>query len=668
MEITINTSKYAGLDLKKRTELYVANGIGIENLKWYVDTIRNSFKPLTLKNLKLLCPKLDATIPKEPSPVNHQILKDTFTLQSAVAISQISDSKASVTTENIVSLGLMANQMQRFDILFQGGDVPTYHMAKKPDDETKIDEKQEKIGQIRVVSGVAVFGKPVCEVYKNMGFKSITPATSYAVNAGVIVAVTMKFNNDNDCIMHPYVPTKLSVPGVERQMLSTGFANIAQTSFKHKPCSVYTIVADIAKKSDTVEMMLKPYEIGSLGQSVVSVQRTPMIAGCSFSDTPRDILKQWHAQGLSQLGKAKQLVKDSDTGFKAMNAPMKWKWVLEILAQIDIWCQVNVPKKVLVEDREEIQNVLEDRQADLVIAFYGAAGGRARRVFENKASVVAYDVKESPSVTKKVSEDDFIKYKIDRWITKDIFQHEVFSETAFVSDIFMDSWKGKIDPDGHKFVSGVIRGQIVNDSLVTCKKLPSVRAVKGFIPSTEQLRLYDGTYPFAVFRVCRPITSELIYLKVDTDDQFDQLKDYVAETVKGNPTYLKDRIKIIIGPNDFEAFLKFTTVCICEELNFQQRKLSLDPRIIMASPHNRKWSLEPDELPCLFVPKHMRVNCVNSMDNNSALFGGVVEGESWTDEDFAGIAEIDRAELGDGGEARALPGNVPTQVVNFNDD
>jgi len=665
MEITLNTSRYAGLDLKARTELYVANGVGIAHLKWYVDTIRGTFKPLTLRNLKILCPKLDATPPEEPSSANIALLKETFCLQSAVAISQISDTKASVTTENVVSLGLMANQTQRFDVLFQGGDVPTYHFAKKPDEITENDGTQEKIGQIRVVSGVAVFGKPICEVYKNMGFKSVAPATSYAVNAGVIVAVTMKFNNDSDCILHPYIPVKMSVPGVERQMLTTGFANIAQTSFKHKPCSVYTVVADIAKKSDIVEKMLKPYEVGTLGQPVVQVQRTPMIAGCSFSDTPRDILQQWHTEGLSQFGKAKQLIKDSDTGFKAMNAPMKWKWVLEVLSQVKTWEKVYKQTEVKVDERVEVQNVVEDVEREMVIAFYGAAGGRARRVFENKALVVAYDLKESPAVTKKVSENDFIKYKIDRWITKDIFQHEIFDETAFVSDIFMESWKGKIDPNGHKFVSGVLRGQIVNDSLVTCKRLPSVRAIKGFIPPTEFMKLYDGTYPFVAFRVCRPITCELIYLKVDTRDQFEQVKSSVALLLKNNPTYLKDRIRIINTPDDFESFLKFIMVCVCEELNFQQRKLSLDPRIIMASPHNRKWSLESDELPCLFVPKHMRVNCVNSMDNNSALFGGVVENERWTDEDFMGIPEVERGE-GDVGVRPAL--NVPLQIINFDDD
>jgi len=650
MEISENINETVRLDLKKRTDLYVANNITIENFRWHYNTRRDAMTPLTIRTFKQLCPKLETVDPKEPTEDQKRVLLETFSLQAATAISQIHDGKAAVSTENIISLSLMSNQMRRFDVGFFGGDVPTYKFCKiagrddfeeKGDDEIK-EKKQDFLGQIRVVSGVPVFGAAICTQFKDMGFKTITPVTAASVNTGVIVAVTMKFNTENNCIPHPFIPTKLGVPGCERQMLQTSFASLAMENFKHKPASVYQIVADMAKKADVLDRIFKAYGPGELGVPVSRVQATPVIGGMGLTDNPRSLLISWHTAGLQQMGKARQLVKDCDTGFKAMNAPMKWKFPLDIVH--DMFTEVSP-----------------------VIALYGAAGGRARRLFENKGRIVAYDLKESPVPTKKVSEYDFEKYKIDRWVVRDIFQHDSFEEDAFVSDIFIDTWKRKnIDADGHKFVSGVLRGHIINDSVITCKKLPAVRAIKGFIPNVDQVKLYDGTYPFAAFRVCRPITKEVIYVSVGTEDLNVKLQLAVQSIVEQNPVTLENRVFWITNATDFEDFLKLTTVCICEELNFQQRKMALDPRIVIASPHNRKWGLDPEELPCLFVPKHMRMGAVNSIDMNSSLFGKIVEHEQWTDNDFEDHAQVERElEADQPLERRVRPKG---EVVNFDDD
>jgi len=457
----------------------------------------------------------------------------------------------------------------------------------------------------------------------------------------------MQFNTEDRAVPHPFVPPKLGVPGTTRGYLTTSLAALLVENFRHKPASPYQIVADMSKKSDVIDRMFKSYPPGSLGQPVPRIQATPIIGGMSLTDTPRSILMQWNKAGYQQLGKAKQLLRDSDTGFRSMNAPLKWKMPLEVICDF------------FPEDDEP------------VVALYGAAGGRARRLFENKVRVVAYDLKESPVPTKKVTESDFEKYKIDRWIVRDVFQHVEFDENVFVSDIFIDNWKKKeLDPQGHKFVSGVLRGQIVNDKVVSCAKLPAIRAVKGFVPELEHVKLYDDSYPFIVFRVCRPITMELIYVSVGTPDLKLQMDSVVRDLLDRYPTQLKDRVSVITCPEQFEAFLKFTVVCVCEELNFQQRKMALDPRIVMSSSHNRSWHLDPEELPCLFVPRHMRSGALNVIDSNSALFGGVVEHERWTEDDFEEIRHLEQ-EFANMGAPPAQNGAghvVPAEVVDFNDD
>jgi hypothetical protein len=587
----------------------------------------------------------------EPTIEQQVILEQTFGLLSASAFAQMHDRKAAVTTENVIQTVIMGSQIDRFDVVFQGGPVPVYKIdSNKPDEDGLV----EDLGKVLVVSGAASYNTEVCDTLKELGAKTVVPAHSTAVNLGVIVGTAFRFSVDKSVSLHPFIPQRSKIPGVSLQRLDTGLAGLILSDFTHSPAAVATIVADVAKKSAVMLELLNEFPLGKLGIRAEDVQRQPLFSGREFRDLPVKTLSQYWYEGYMALGKARDLIKNSDTGYAAMNAPMKWKIALEAALGAE--------------------GSLQQRWAQ--ISYFGAAGGRARRMFERRGDVTAYDLKPSPVPSSKVPEEDFVKYKIDRWTVIDIFQMAVIPGEVFVSDIYIDNWR-EVGPDlgGHKFVSGVLQGFIANNDLVTCKQLPPIRMVKGFLPDEDDYVHYANSYPFFALRVCRPITTEIIYLSVsgyNVPDYPDFIIDGdganyeqipMSDVVKFNLNVMDNmyedfpsRWLFVKNRQDHEKFVRGTYVTLCEELNFQQRKTCLDPRIKMTSPHNRNWGLAKEDLPCLYVPKHMRACAVNCIDSNSASFGALAEGEIWNDDDVVAL------------QASMAPEGQNDDEVNADDD
>jgi len=650
MEININTSKYANLNLHQRTELYNSAGITLEHFRWVYDLKRDVLSDRGKKAFMTNCPKLTSVTGVLPSDVQLEILHGSFSLLSAQAISNLSDRKSIVSTENLISTLLMANQIGKVEIDFEGGIAPSYTITAKGDDE----ESDVVLGVVRINSGVPVYNLKVCKVIKDFGIKTCPPATSLAVSTGVVVAACFKFGVDKVAYPHPYIPHSVKVPGTAKSQLVTGFAAVAQDAFKHAPASCLQVVADIAKKSSLVA---KIFEIHpkKLGITPQEVKASPLFSGRAFKDLPAPVLRQYHQQGYDALGRARDILKNADTGFAAMNAPMKWRIPIEVIT--------GCPD---AENFERTQS----------ISYFGAAGARARRLFERRGFVTAYDLKSSPKPTKKIKIEDFERFKIYQWNVSDIFQQEEIEGDIFVSDIYIDAWR-ELGPDlgGHKFVAGILRGQIMNNDHLTCDSIPPLRMVKGFLPTEDDYDTYSTSYPFWGFRTCRPMTTEVIYLSAKND--YDQESIAMNLQIWFDSGLVDDRIRFIRSREDHEKFVKTCLVAICEELNFQQRKLSLDPRDSMGSFGARKWTLSSADLPCLFVPKHMRANAINAIDSNSAFFGANILGEVWGDDDVAALA----AELapgmdiaGDPDEGGVVGGDPPDHhagggiVVNFDDD
>jgi len=642
MEIKVRENPYGNLNLDTRVQLYIKSQLTIEKCKWYYDTKRATLAPATIKYFRQICAKLETVIGVEPNDEQKRVLDATWGFAGAIAINQIADSKTSVCTENVISFVCMGSQIEKFNVEFVGGPTPSYvihspTLTKTP--EVPQGEYPE-LGRVGVVGGVPFWNRPTTEAIKNIGAKTIAPVHPLAANIGSFVGIAFQFNSARDCQPRNYIPAKVSIPGTTNQMLTTEFADWAMGTFHSNPASAYGTASLIASQSDKVV----PYfnrNTAKLGLPLDSVKRVPLFQGRTLHDLPVNVLKKYYREGYDQLGKAKDLVRNADTGYSSMNAPLKWRMPLEI-------CSGN-PDRPGFKKR-------------VVISYWGAGGSRARRMFERRGQVVAYDLQPTPVVTKKVTKEDFAKFKIYDWIVKDIFQHQAFDpkETLFVSDIYIDHWGSpqSTDPHGHKFVSGIIRGQIVNGDNVTCSKMPTVRLVKGFLPEEDEMVHYEKCYPFFVFRVCRPLTSEIIYLKADTQKQMKYLSDRCNDVDIDFGGELVKRSFLITNAKEYSEFVRACWICVCEELNFQQRRVSLDPRDMVTSPYNRKWNLSALDLPCLFVPKHMRGGGISSADVVSSFFEHNVLGISWNEQDaYDLVAEAHNAHAGDGNDSISTGGS-----------
>jgi len=637
MEFQHTNDQYSGLNLAEKVRLYNENGVTLEHCKWWFDFKRPQMQAVTLKFFRQQCSKLEGATPLEPSPKIKGILQATFNFTGAAAINIVADSKTAVTTENVISISLMASQMNKFQVDFAGGSTPTYtfYGAEITQPDPKIQASYPFLGELKVMGGVPFYTTQTCEVFKQIGVKSMDAVNPMVANFSSIVASTFNFNVAKDAVPRQFIPSKISLPNVDRQMLTSGLADFVMKSFKHNPCGAYVAAADICKMSAKLVPVIKAKKPMGVDKKITS--QSPVIGGRTFAELSIDVLKKFWREGYSQLAKAKDLIKNSDTGFSSINCPLKWKMPLEFVTGDP--------------DNVEFEPTLR-------ISYWGAGGNRARRLFNRRGIVSAYDLKASPVVTKKITQDDFIKYKIFPWVVKDIFQQTNFAGAdVFVSDIFIDNWAidQSPDPNGHRFVSGILRGQIVNGENVSCKRMPPIRLVKGFLPTIEEMRLYDGAYPFWGFRVCRPLTTEVIYLKPHDNAVLDTISENFELMVANYGEEFRNRCQLIGDHTEFSMWVKKCWVGVCSELNFQQRRLILDPRDMVASPLNRKWGLTANDLPCLFVPKHMRGGAINALDVNSSFFGAVVLNQVWDDEDAEDLVAAYQAtgedgEFGDGND------------------
>jgi len=622
------------LNFEQLCQLYSQRGVTMEDFKWKFDQEIAVMKPATIRVFFGMCPKLASTTGVVPSLPMQALLAKTFGPMAASALSQVTDKQATVCTENIMSIVLMGAQVKKLDVQFLGGPVPRLTMSMMPTESLPT----PPLLSVKIVSGVPSFDVKVCTSLLAIGMKVSTPVSPLTATACAQIAVTHRPTTDKLLLPHPIIPGKVDVPGFKDGRIGTAFGNLIAKGFRHAPCSVLTLISDTAQNCEKMDTWFLKYKGKELGIDEKFVLKVPTLGGRNFQDLEMDVLKDYHRRGYDQFGKAKDFIKNTDIGYPGLNAPLKWKLPIELITGSP--------------DDKGFKRTMK-------CSYWGAGGNRARAMFERRGLITAYDLKASPAPTKKVSAEDMKRLKIFEWNVKDIYSHRNFAgDDIFISDIYMSKWKtqGSDDPSGHKFVSGILRGRVESGDNVTCSSMPNVRIIKGFLPSLLESRIYDETshpetkevivpscFPFVAFRVCRPITTEVIYLKIDNSVEIE-----TAQAVYNNIPILTEnakaygRIHLIKTLDQFQRFVKACYICCCEEVNFQQRRLAADPRKVYASAHNRMWGLRVDDLPCLFVPKGMRGVGVNAIDANSALFGMAVEGETIGEDDiFQLMAELD---------------------------
>jgi len=247
--------------------------------------------------------------------------------------------------------------------------------------------------------------------------------------------------------------------------------------------------------------------------------------------------------------------------------------------------------------------VKPDYKNDLTCCYFGAGGQRGRKVFDNRFQVDAFDIADPPKFKKAQTEKDFRNLNYKSWTKKDIYGFNKFAEySVFVSDIFMSEWNRVDGPDyeGHIFVSNILKGKVVNDTVVVSENLPFTRVVKGFVPSPEKMKLYVDAMPFLACDTSRACTTELIFVKFSKHIKVRTAIDKLCTDYKYD---FHKNMKWIDSIEIFEKFCRDKIINVIKELNFQLRVLPISFLRCVASPRNRKWFIASDDLPHLYVPR-----------------------------------------------------------------
>jgi len=344
------------------------------------------------------------------------------------------------------------------------------------------------------------------------------------------------------------------------------------------------------------------------------------------------------------------LIKNSDTCWTSLNAPLKWIPPITMITG----AQYRAVDEGFVPIKLGQSYFCSGGQR---ISYWGAAGNRARNVFENRGTVFAYDMQQCQKFKDASMQASAAKYRIASWITADIYGAKEIPGDVFVSDIFMDSWNKRdgVDYHGHAFVSGLLSGKVTNGNVTTCDTMPPTRLVKGFVPEDEYFQLYEEAYPFIVWRVCRPNSRELIYMKVPDNVVPPRNKMLKALMYLFN-TDFSTRFAIVHDRQEFEMFATKTMRHVVADINYHIRRMVVDPFIVSVSPEVRTWGIHRSDMPLLYAPKKFRYSNAEIADDMSGVFSALILGndldnvQEMEDQDaeiFADDADGDPPEQGE---------------------
>jgi len=364
----------------------------------------------------------------------------------------------------------------------------------------------------------------------------------------------------------------------------------------------------------------------------------------------------------NSIGKKRSLFKMSDTGAREINASLKWSFALSYVSGcpfgsvgVDRFCEF-------------------DFKPHLTCAYFGAAGNRARQAFENRFRVSAFDKKEPIVYNAKMTVEVLKEFRMMNWAEQDVLlytRHHEFD--VFASDVYMKQWqRNGRDPRGHKYVSAILRGKLVDVDTELPQLLPKIRFVKGFIPEPEHLPLYGRCYPFVLFNVCRPVTTEIIFLK--TNDLSNKSFDLVAammtkaygfdvsnpeirkedEDYKGPVRYVRwPEMTYVESEQQFAEVCRQLMIARCQETNWLLRKLAIDIEECIGSPHNRRIWLYHKDMPNLHVMKKFALTETESVSMYSATFGAMFGIDDVVDDDVKDDTVPDK------GQDEKLPSEGP---------
>jgi len=621
-------------------------------------------KDITLQNIKAVLEELDSSksvvrslfdihlpalkkieaIPHDEKEV-HLMLHANATTELMYACVHTIGMKNRVDTLTTVPLVMTMNQLNMAQVEFRGGNVPKYNLAKIEEmnnnsfnsifsEEEQEPEEIEKDGDgkrivrvapyktshldvvnVGVCAGLPIFKKEAIDLMgEKYGIKEVITAAPDAINLAVICAgaldlktVVVEGKRKTEIFYHQFGdPRKFPLePPFKGNTLITPTLNKCRQTFDLPATSKEGMVHEIA-----TFLTAHPQELAKIPRSdVQTVKYKNGYKGTLFEKMSLTHLEGIWSQIRNMASKYLKLIKNQDTGFSAINAPLKWTPVLGYI-------QGDTPYVKVGSDI--VSNDGYDRNTKLV--YYGAAGGRM------DAMVRSYyfdydgrDLKEFNGTSKKVNEEDLKRLKVPRWKFADVAAYTRGDETVMISDIFMKSWNGK---NGNaimsRFVAGLLRGCIVvgNDERSYGSTDKFTVAAKMMTPDMNNLVEFQGTYPFIMAKTCRPTTNEIILIKdfefADSGYEFhDQIVGLLGKNFDDKS--IEGRLQVIRNQKQFEEALRVKIAAQISEVFMQMDRLTIDWKVPSLSKKHRKWFLAAPQMPNLYRSSKI---CASLGDNS----------------------------------------------------
>jgi len=575
--------------------------------------------------------KLEAVAHDDPNVV--ATLTEHMTLELVYACRDTIGMRNRVDTLNTIPMLLTMNQMDLAQVEFRGGENPGYHVGRiheesecngfnKPfadipeDDVDWVEEngdmvmkiksyntQREKEMSVLVCVGLPIFSDEDLEVLKDeYGVADVVAAAPDAVNLAHVCAgaldlkvvqkkgkkkVEMNYHKFGDTrtfhLAKPFVDNTLTIPTMSICRQKFELPTMSKEAMVHEVASYITAHPDILQTIPRSPVDRVAYKNG--------------YKNVEFMKMPLTQLEDMWAKLRGMAARYLTLLKNHDTGFASINAPLKWSPVLGYM-------QGEVP--YFKDDERNIYASEGYRRTDEVVS-YGAAGGRMDALMWSYfLKVKGRDITPFNATSKKLSEDDLRKLKVPRWDYGDITAYQRGSEDCMISDVYMKAWGGS---NGNaimsKFIAGLLRGKIVsgNDERDYGSTENFQVAAKMMLPSKSNLVEFDGCYPFVMANTCRPTTSEIILIKswehnYDDDEDHDEAVSKLTEAFKDDT--MDDRFTIIRNRKEFEHMIKLKLASQLSELFMHLDRLSVDWTKPINSQRCRGWFLAGPQLPNLF--------------------------------------------------------------------
>jgi len=579
------------LDVENIAKTITRLELKIGHLRWYFD--KKDLSPLAWKAFKVQLPKIESVEALQPNPSQLSFIDDFdpnyHFLMQAMALS--TTSAADFSPDNVSAILCMMNQQDivKYDLWL--GNTPTFFPVNP-------EYKGLKVSMCR---GYGTITKTFVEELKKRTKKTVKTVSPAVVNFALQLSMTHSMDSSGKFMADSVMPLDIDIGSLySNGRVNTTLGRIAGQMFAKNTVQVNG-AASVAKfvfdRAPAIHSVLVSMDEAKTGPDISKVR--PEVLGFQnrkFEAIPLGALHAYVDKMWKNLSKRKQFLKRIDCGDKFLNVAAKFSPVLSLISGSPFVNQCEKPGDRPIFVKPDFKN-------EITCCYFGAGGQRGRRVFDNRFKVDAFDLADPPKFKKEKTEKDFRNLNYKTWVKKDIYGFNKFIDyNVFVSDIFMKEWNSVDGPDyeGHVFVSNILKGLVINDTVVVSNKLPSTRVVKGFVPTPDKMQLYVDAMPFLACDTSRACTTELIFVKFPKDLK---VKTAIHRICTDYRYDFHNNMKWIDTIEIFEKFCRDKIISVIKELNFQLRVLPVSFLKCAASPRNRKWFVASDDLPHLYIPR-----------------------------------------------------------------